>query len=753
MNKELRDPQEEEVPSTSSSPQQTSGIQITLSPEMEKMLVDIIKEDYQSSKTNRDSKDYGLSSKGEKLSFDKWLKGLRDLYNSRREAKDIPWKFCSNRSLRIATSIIDLLHARLLPTIVNDEFVKWRALKIQDYQKVERITKLMHWWVWVHCRLRSFFDNWTKMVISYGDSLTEACWKVVPIDSGKTQDISITDETGQPVMNPDGTPAVQKTMNLTFEESAFSKIYQKEQVFLQKGSTDIQREPIIIEEEIAYRDLEQGEVEGKFVNVSNLLREAIPVAKESTSGLDEQDAERVRRIKIRNYPVKVLKCYLNFDANGDGFDEDIRVYISPEFDIYLGGIAVKHLTKSGKRPLNFTKVESRIDRPEENDGEGYLEKVKELSDEIDAIFNQMSDSNTLSILRPGFYDPAGDLDAPVLKIAPNSMQPVTAPNQNILFPNIEINTDRLMNAIRLVMEFIERLTAASSYVLGREGESSGGSGTATRTNAILQSAEQRFQIPAERIREGAARELKNHLDILQLNIPPGLEQRVFGQKGEPLFEGNELSQAGISGEYDAYILPDPSMGSQQTERDLASMLYSIMMQNPIVASDPVKIYKFTADVLRSNKKDPKFYLGPEPPDDMVDEPEDENTLILQGSFKKVRAQLMENHIFHMKVHQDLLMSPSLALLPPHLQQEVVRYTQLHIQEHQQMMGQIMKISAMGKNQGEGEGGEDVGGQGEEGGEGAGVQGALAQPGMENVSGPLGEAMDTKRKGQVIGPQG
>lgn len=725
--------QEEQAPI-----QMQNGFQIQLSPEMEKTLVMIVKEDYESAKSYRDGKDFGTNSKGEKLSFEKWLKGLRDLYNSKREPKDIPWKFCSNRSLRTATGILDLLHARLLPGVINHEFIKWLPNKIQDFQKAERITKLMYWWIWVHNRMRSFFDNWIKNVLGYGDTLTEASWKVVPIDSGEKQSIPITDENGQPIMNPDGTPAVQESIKLNFQESSFSKIYQKEQVFLQKGSTDIQREPVVIEEEILYRDLELGETEGKFINVSNLLRTLIPIPKDSTNGLTPDEAERVTKVKLRNYPVKILKAYLNFDADGDGFDEDIRVYIVPEYDLYLGGIPVSKLTKSGKRPINFTKLESRIDRPEENDGEGILEKIKELSDEIDAIFNQLSDSNTLSVLRPGFYDPAGDLDAQVLKIAPNRMQPVTAPNQNILFPNIEINTDRLMNAIRLVMEFIERLTSASSYVMGKESESVGGSGTATRTNAIMQSAEQRFQLPAERLREGASRELKNHLDLVQLNIPPGLEERIFGEKGEPLFSPNELSQIGISGEFDCYILPDPSMGSAQIERDLTSMLYSLMMQNPIVASDPVKVYKFTADILKANNKDPKFYLGPEPKDDMFDEPEDENTLLLQGQFQKVRAQLTENHLYHIKKHQDLLMNPFLRQLPPNLQQEIVQYTQMHIQEHEQFLAQMMSMMKQQK------GGLNGGQQGTEG---AGVQGALAQPGMENVSGPLGEAMDTKRKGE------
>lgn len=722
---------------------QVSPIQIKISPAMEKTLVMVVKDDYDAAKSAREQRDYGTTAKGEKLSFEKWLKGLRDLYNAKREPKDIPWKFCSNRSLRIATSILDLLHARLLPAIVNNEFLRFRAIEINDYTKVERVTKLMRWWVWVHCRMRSFFDNWVKMNLGYGDCFTEAYWKAVPVDTGNVSQEPITDEFGQPVANPDGTPAVVTSRELKLEESAFSKIYQKEQVFLQKGSTDIWMEPVVIEEEILYRDLEQGEAEGKFVNVTNLLKSVIPVEGIPATGITPEELETLRDLKLRNKPIRILKEYLRFDYNRDGFDEDIRIYVCPDHDIYLGGVELKHITKNAKRPINYSKLESRIDCPEENWGEGILEKVKELSEEIDAIFNQLTDANTLSILRPGFYDPAGDLDAPTLKLAPNRMQPVTAPNQNILFPNLEINTDRLINAIRLVMEFIERLTAASSYALGKESEIVGGSGTATRTNAIMQSAEQRFQLPAERMREGAAREILNHLNLLQLNIPPGLEKRLFGEKGEQIFEANELSSLGISGQFDAYFLPDPAQGSEATERELAAMLYSILMQNVIVATDPVKIYRLTAELIRANGKEPEYYLGPEPPSDMIDEPEDENTLILQGDFQKVRAQITENHIYHIKKHEDLLQSPFLAQLPPNLQQEVVKYAQAHIQEHMAMMSQMMTM--MGGMKGANPNGPEQGAEGDEEG---GPEGSGSQPGMENVSGPLGRAMDKKREGEV-----
>ena len=353
----------------------------------------------------------------------------------------------------------------------------------------------------------------------------------------------------------------------------------------------------------------------------------------------------------------------------------------------------------------------------------------------------MTDGNTLSVMRPGFYDPAGDVDAPILKLAPNKVTPVSDPSRNIFFPDMTVKTDQLILSIRLVLEFIERLTAASSYVLGKESEIVGGSGTATRTNAIVSAAEQRFALPAERLREGASRIINHHLALLQLNIPPGLETRVLGEDMKPLFGENELSMEGISGEYDAYLLPDPSMGSKETEQQLAGMMYSILMQNLIVGTDPVKIYKVTADFLKAYGKEPESYLGPEPDSDMIDSPEDENTLMVQGDFARVKAQIAENHLLHIQVHSQLNESPSLAMLPPHLSTQIIQFNQQHIQEHQMMMQTIISlVSKLGGGQG-GESGNVGPGNGNE------SQGASNSQGMEHTQGPLGMALNQKREGE------
>lgn len=680
------------------APTSPNSIQLQIGPDFQRSLIEIVKSDWEASKKARDKKDYGYTDKGEKLDFEKFVKELKDLYNARRIPKTVPWKFCSNRSLRIAASILDLIHGKMLSGLINEEFIRWRAMNLEDVPKKERIEKLMRWWIFVHSKMYPFWDNWLKLVSGFGDGLTESFWKVTRTDSGLTESKPVMGPDGNQLIEQTGEPSISKSHIVNTEESSYSRTYVKDQYFLQEGSEDIQAEPVIFEETFFYRELEEGELNGQWVNVSTELKDKIPYDRPTTTGSNPEDEKKLQAIKIRNASVKVLKWYGNYDYDGDGFAENIRVFISPDHDVYLGGVKVSDLTKSGKRPLDFTKYDNRLDRPYENDGEGILEKIKELSLEVDAIFNQLSDANTLSVMRPFFYDPSGDLDAPVLTLGPNKGTPITDPSRNVLFPDIRIPIEQLIAAIRLVLEFIERLTAASSYVMGKESEIVGGSGTATRTNAIMQSASERFTIPMNRLRTGMCNILKTHLDILQLNIPPGLESRILGENGEPLFEGNELSQAGISGEFDVYQVEDPALGSQSQERELNNALYSVLIANPLIASNPAALYQITADLIKGYGKLPEEILGPAPDKDAIDDPEQENTLIIQGDLKRVVPMMTENHLYHIQKHMELLQSPSLAALPPALLQSVTEYAQAHIQQHMQMMQAMQGIMQKFGNQ-------------------------------------------------------
>lgn len=747
----------QQAPPTASAMANPS-IQISIDEDMQKTLVEVVLDDYEKAKNDRNKKDYGITSRGETLRFDEWYKSLKDMYSGNKIPKTIPWKFCSNRSLRIATSVLDLIHARIFPAVWNEDLTRWRPGTAVDAPKAERITTFMDWWIRVWATLRPFADMWTKVTSGFGDSLTETSWDVEEIVTSQTTEQPVVDEGGQPLINKDNTPAVNKIPRIDRIEKTKSRIINKDNVYFMEGARDVQRDPAIIEETISFKILEDWEKQGICVNVTGEEGlEKFMLVPEPTGNLDDVEKARIKKIKMRNMPVKFITEYLHYDIDGIGANESIRVYVSPEHRIFLGGIRMRDVTKSGRRPLKFTKYDNLLDRPEDLDGEGVLYKVKELAEEIDACFNQLTDANTLGVLRPFFYDPSGDLDAPAIELGPNKGIPVTDPQKNVYFPPIEIPTERLINAIGMVMEFIERLTAASSYVMGKESEQVGGSGTATRTQAIVQSAEIRFTLPSERLRLGISQILEDHLDIIQLNIKPGMEEQVLGEKGEKLFLNGELSDEGLSGKFTAYLLPDPSMGSKQTARDLMNQLYSVLIGNPIVGSSPQNLYWLTASMLKENGKDDDFIkkvLGVAPDIDAIDDPEEENTLMIQGEFSRVVPQITENHLLHIQKHMDLAKSPHLqqmATTAPELTKEILEYNQLHIQQHMQMM-QVMQ-SMMGK--------QGAAGGGKPGGEGAGESGdggnpqdpkqAHGKPGMEQVPGPMGQALNAQRGGQSGNP--
>ncbi len=712
-------------------------IQINIDESMEKLIVETAIQDLHGSEEARKKLDYGITDKGETVDFDKRLKDLRDMWYGRRIPKNVPWRFCSNKSMKIGTAILEMMHARMMGVVWNEDLIRWKPGEKNDIAKVERLTLFMKWWVMVRTKMRGFFDGWVKIVTGMGDVAVEGAWDIKFTDSGKQDEQPIVDELGAQVFEKDGTPAVNRSKVLDIKEKTKVNIIPKENLYLQEGQRSLQDEPVIIKMKLFYSDLEQMEAEGKATNVQNILKtELITGMENEFQGIEQKERDIMMEVKLRKTPVEILKQYMRIDIDRDGFPEDVRVLVDPDKRIYLGGVLVRDLTESGKRPLSFTKYNDYIDRVEELDGMGILEIVKPLSDEIDAIFNQMTDSHTLSVLRPGFYDPTGNLRPQTMTIAPNKLIPVSDPSRNIFFPDFQIATERLIAAIRMVLEFIERLTGASSYIMGKESEIVGGSGTATRTQAIVAAAEQRFSLPATRLKEGASRVLNIVLDLVQKNLPPGLESRVLGEDGEPVFGDNELTRQGISGEFDAYILSDPAMGSKQLERDLMSSLYQILLGNPIVATDPVKIYRTTAKLLKSFDVEPEIFLGPEPDELDFDSPEDENTLIIQGDFSKVRAMFTENHVEHIAIHQTIQSSPYvLNMQNPEMAQGILAFAQQHIQEHMMMLSQMLAMT--------GKGGLNGGGQNQ----GSPAQGGNPNAGLESLAGPTREVDKRQKEGR------
>ena len=736
MNKDVR----EEKPTEVAKPaEKVSPLQIKADSVMQDTLVEIVIQDYNRAKNYRETRAYGKDDKGLELRFDDWMKALKDLYYGNRKFKTVPWKFCSNRSMKIAMAIVEMLHSRMLSAVWNESRLRWKPGGVEDADKVDRINRLMFWWCMVKHRMLTFFDGWIKSVLGFGDVATKLGWEVKEFDTGAIDTIPIVDQlTGEPLVDPTtGQVATTQEKRIRREETTTAEIIAKEDIFLQPKAKSLEEDPVIIRHKYLYSQIESMSREGQVVNLDK-VKENVDRYLDLPENTPENKKEVLKQVRRRNQPVEAIEWYGKYDIDNDNFEEDIRLMVDPVNKVYLGGVPMTVLTKNGKRPLDYTKFNNRLECPEELEGLGVLEQIKELAEEIDACFNQFTDANTLSIMRPGFYDPAGDVDAPTITLAPNKITPVSNPTRNIFFPDMQIDTTRMINAIKLVLEFIERLTGASSYIMGKESEIVGGSGTATRTQAIVQASEQRFSTPAQRLQAGASRILTKILDQIQLNIPPGLEQRVLGEKNEMLFKQNELTEEGISGEFDAFLLEDVSMGDKNMARQLADYLYQALMQNPLIIADPMKIDKITRDLIEAYQSEVEAVelLGPKMERKDFDTPEEENTLMVQGDFNKVRALMPENHLYHLMSHQEFLSSPSFATMPKGIADQVYQFAMAHIQEHQNFMMQNMQNMLALK-----------GGMGGQSGQTSPMQGNASVGGMGPASGVMGQVLSEKRAGQ------
>jgi len=712
---------------------------LKLTPEQEEELVQIIMEDYRNALEARQQTSWGTDTNGKGIDFDTKYADLVKLY----EGDDVtrPEAWMCGRSLKIAQAIVEMLVARIFPAVWNEDTIRWKPVEFTDKKRTQAANDIMRWVFVVWMKVRKDILETVRGCISLGTIFTEPYWYVKKRDLGETRQQEVVDETGAPVMDDMGQPMTIEARMLSVDEKPAIKNIPLTKILTQPGCTDIQKEPIIKLEDFYYHELEQEQREGIVVNVDEKLKDKVTTAIITKFGSELEKAEKIASLnaKRRNTLVECLMWYGPYDANGDGFPEEVAVRVAIKDEIYLQGYPISAISRRGKRPIVQTNF---INRMFKLLGIGVLEQVKPLAEEIDACFRQLQDANTLGIMKWGFYDPNSDYNPDEHVAKPRAMYPVTNPSQNVYFPDMSVPIERLIMAIRLVMEFIERLTAASSYIMGKESNIVGGSGTATRTQAIMGSAEARFNLPGMNIRDGIAEILTHIFDICHMNMPEGLEKRILGEDNEPIFETSEDVKAAFMTEMDSYLEPNAAFGDVTTMRELATVLYDkfVMGGNPLVVGAVDKLYHATANVFKAYGENPKEWIGPPPVTKETQDPVEEHTIIREG--RVISPDPQENHLEHIIVHTDALQSPEILTWP----KEAVMVLQQHIEEHKRMMTLLMQFQGQGKTGGT-ENGANTGG---EAGAAARPAATRGEQGLQGNANPAASAVEQQTQGTTLG---
>jgi hypothetical protein len=707
----------------------------------QKRLVAIVKEDYDNGLNARNKTDWGTDKFGTGVDFDTKYADLISLYEGDDELR--PERWMCGRSLKIAQAIVEMLVARLVPAVWNEDLIRWKPVEHTDKQRVKDVNDIMRWTFHSWMKVEADIVEIVRSCIMMGTVWVESFWEVKRKDLDETEQTPIVDELEQPLLDEEsGNPLFVEQKILRTQEKPALRIIPINKLIVQPGCTDIQKEPIIKLEDFYFHELDALAKEGLMENVTGELKNSVDKTVRDKVSETLEQAEKIADMdaKRRAHVVETLIWYGNFDADKDGFAEEICCMVALKEDLYLRAFKTARISRKGERPIRKINFINRIHKLL---GIGVLEQVKPLAEEIDAVFRQIQDANTLSILKWGFYDPNSDYSPDEHVAKPRAMYPVTNPSQNVFFPDMQIPTERLLNAIRLVLEFVERLTAASSFVMGKEGNFSGGSGTATKTAAIVTSAEMRFNLPTTNIRRGLGGVLTDIFDLCHLNYPAGLERRILGEDSQPVFESSAQVKDAFLSEMDATLLPNASFGDIGTQRELAIMLYDkfVVGGNPFIVGNPAKLWKATANVFEAFNEDATEWIGKGPTEKPSDDPIDEHTMMREGMV--IHAEPQENHLEHIMVHTQALNSPDILLWP----KQIVELLRTHIQEHEQLMALILQF------QGGPNGGQEGAGGGQEA-AGGGASPTKGQSGIQGSANPAQAAASNQTQGTTLGtPKG
>jgi hypothetical protein len=252
-------------------------------------------------------------------------------------------------------------------------------------------------------------------------------------------------------------------------------------------------------------ELQQREAGGLFRNVEEVLSR-------SPDEIDEQREKVLARMGLTPdikdsgmYAIAELNVF--WDIDGDGYPEDIIVWIDPE----TGVILRSEFNDLGIRDIVRIPY---LDRPYELYGMGIGWMLDQLQDAMTSVMNMYIDGTMLSMLQM-YVSRKGSSIGPGEKFRPlKHIQTDGKPSDDFMvvkFPDI---TYGAMQLIGVFKEFGDRAVGANDYNLGFENRSIGTRGTATGTMFLAQQGSKLSSAIRETM-EGGIGEI-GQLEVFQL---------------------------------------------------------------------------------------------------------------------------------------------------------------------------------------------------------------------------------------------
>lgn len=227
-------------------------------------------------------------------------------------------------------------------------------------------------------------------------------------------------------------------------------------------------------------------------------------------------------------------------------------------------------------------------------GESLCKIIRPLVQELDLLLRTITNIALMKSAPPKFYDPASGFNpATVGQFGPNSWIPAREPARNVLIPPQPEDPTIAMEVIKLLINFIERITGVNEVTQGQISQRA--NTTATEVQQALVKSGVRFDQVYERTKS-QLNPMFRYIHKLMLRYMSEMKEvRLMGAENKGRILAIHKSQ--LKGEY-AFELAGNSIVTEQNELQNALALYNTVGQNPYLTYKPESIYYMLYNIVK-----------------------------------------------------------------------------------------------------------------------------------------------------------
>lgn len=605
---------------------------------------------------------------GDRSQLDTNLDYYTSLYEMEVGEKNWPWPNSANVFIPLIPTQLDTLAARLTATVfpprmflVNgntDEAAKYQH-EVERYYNAELAR---HDW-------NEKFYQWMHLSLRDGTALLKVTWKRQKRKRKVVQAVDAKDENGSPIPdqeNPDQphrTTEVKEIEVTEYDDVVLTPVELRDFLVLPAYAKSIEEAAGVAHklylDETQLRAMAYGEDAVLWPDAVKSILETVDEGNDEVAmdrqgistltaagqiNVSDNNGEPPSKGHQAKGPFIVWEVYRDdLDLDGDGVPEENVFWVHDSTQTLLGVDSYQYW--HGQRPFISLAPMPRLRRFY---GYSVVERLRTIQEEINALHNKRLDAVDLALLPPRYRTENASVKDQNKKWAPDAEWVVTN-KEDVGFingPTIPLESKDAENTLN---SYAERLTGLSAPMVGG---TNSGRRTAKEVQTAASSAGVRLDLMAARIRQ-AMKLVFWQIHHLKLQFAPDNMESNVNTGGAP--EKLSLPKAKLAQDYDLSIAGMGGPVDKQGRQQSMLFLYSLLMKNPIVAQDKMKVYRVTRMLLEEyDRVDIPSLLGTE--EDQKKQMEAE-----QQAQQKMQQQAMQEHA---QLHQAALQATLNGHAPP-----------------------------------------------------------------------------------------